>query len=388
MPFAARTGFFSVSGEAPPPPAGDTIWYDITGSEWTGNASSFSQSGAPNQYNITVSEFGGNNFRYRSGVLHPNGNIYYPPRSSASGMLEFDPVNRTTSYLTYGDLSLTTGTSGNAWFHSACLTESGNILCIPFHIDEIIQVDPVAGTAVAMTDTYGGQAKWSGGVLGQNGNVYCIPQNYNGVLEIDPVNDATTVHTYGISMSGSTKWWGGYRSPKDDRIYCAPLLFGSVLVIAPDGQSATTETYGQTFSTGTNAHYGACGDKFGNVVMIQGDTTPSKVINPDNNTAFNFTVTGATYGGVTGADGNVYTVPKGQSVERVDLSSGNSTPSVYSLGTLTTNRMAATTALNGNIYIAPDINFTTMFEIDVNADMTITNQSNLILSPYFKTSKI
>ena len=380
MPFSARQGFLTQ-----PAVGADTIWYDITGSEWTGNASSFSQSGAPNQYNITVSEFGGNDFRYRGCALHPNGNIYYAPRSSSSGMLEFDPVNRTSSYITDGPLGSLSQSTAN--FHSCILTEQGNIMCIPFSYTKIIEYSPSTGVATEF-GSFSGGAKWSGAVLGQNGNVYCVPQNYNGVLEIDTLNKTTTTHTYGISMSSNQKWWGGYRSPKDDRIYCAPLIYGSVLVIAPDGQSATTETYSQTFSTSTNAHYGACGDKFGNVVMIRGDTGLSKVINPDTNTAFTFSVTGATYGGVTGADGNVYTVPKGSSVERIDLSSGNSTPSVYSLGTLITNRMAATTALNGNIYIAPDVSYTTVFEIDVNADMTITNQSNLILSPYLRTSKI
>ncbi len=386
MPFSARQGFFSLSGEAPPP-AGDTIWYDITGSEWTGNAINFT-GGSVTTTALVVSEFSGNSNRYRSGVLHPNGNIYYAPRSSSDGMLEFDPVTKNTSYLTYGDLSLTTGSSSNAWFHSACLTESGNILCIPFHIDEIIQVDPVAGTAVSMTDTFSGQAKWSGGVLGQNGNVYCVPQNYNGVLEIDPVNDATTVHTYSISMSGSTKWWGGYRSPKDDRIYCAPLRFGSVLVIAPDGQSATTETYGQSFSTSINQHYGATGDLYGNVVFCKGDTGSTIVVNPDSNTSFTAT-TNTAFGGVTGADGNVYTVSKGTPGQKIDLSSGNATPTVSTfLADHLPFRMAATTALNGNIYISPDGDSSEMYEVDVSAYMGVDNMSNLILSPYFKTSKI
>lgn len=386
MPFSARTGFFVEPAGAPPAP-GDTIWYEITGSEWTGNVSGSITGGTVSHTTTTVAPFSGS-LSYRSAVLHPNGNIYCAPRNSGSGMVEYDPVNDTHSLLTYGVLGSLSST-GQAYFHSACLTESGNILCVPFNYTKIVQVDPEAGTATEF-GSFSGTVKWSGGVLGQNGNVYFVPQNYNGVLEVDPVNETTTTKTYGLSMSGSTKWWGGYRSPKDDRIYCGTLRQNGFLVISADGQSADLNTYGQSFSTSTNNHYGVCGDMFGNVVAIRGDFGSSKVINPDTNTSFTFTITGNSFGGVTGADGNVYTVSKSSRIQKVDLSAGDSSPSVNTISaTDTQNKMAAVTALNNKTYIFRDGSSSTVQVIDTSGNAAnLTNGANLILSPYFKTSKI
>ena len=381
MPFSARGGFLHQPAGAPP---ADTIWYDITGSDWLSTASGLT-GGTLSDSTTTVSYFS-SSLASRSAVLHPNGNIYCAPRNSGSGMLEYDPVNDVSTNLTYGALAGLNST-GQAYFHSACLTESGNILCIPFNYTKIVQVDPVAQTATEF-GTFSGTVKWSGGVLGTNGNVYCVPQNYNGVLEIDPVNETTSVKTYGISMSGSTKWWGGYRSPKDDRIYCAPLRFGSVLVIAPDGQTATTETYGQSFPTNANQHYGACGDMYGNVVLVRGDGSDTKVINPDSNTSFTVTTSGS-YGGVTGADGNVYTVSKSSNIQKIDLSSGNTTPTVTTAISDTGNKMAAVTALNNKTYFFRDGSSSTVYILDTSGNAAnVSNGANIILSPYFSTSKI
>jgi hypothetical protein len=381
MPFSARGGFLHQPAGAPP---ADTIWYDINGSDWLSTASGFT-GGTTTGGSRTVTYFN-TSLASRSAVLHPNGNIYCAPRNSGSGMLEYDPVNDVSTNLTYGALAGLNST-GQAYFHSACLTESGNILCIPFNYTKIVQVDPVAQTATEF-GTFTGTVKWSGGVLASNGNVYCTPQNYNGVLEIDPVNETTTVKTYSIGMSGSTKWWGGYRSPKTDKIYMPPLRFGSVLVISADGQSATTETYGQTFSTGANQHYGACGDMYGNVVLVRGDGPDTKVINPDSNTAFTV-ATNVSYGGVTGADGNVYTLSKGTTTQKIDLSAGDTSPGVTIVDYDTGNKMAATTALDNITYMFRDGSSSDVQTLDTTGNAAnVSNGANIILSPYFSTSKI
>ena len=384
MPFSSRLGFYQDQTVAPTPPPADTIWYDITGSDWTTAASGFT-GGTVSTSTVTVSYFS-DSLASRSAVLHPNGNIYCAPRNSGSGMLEYDPVNDVSTNLTFGDLGSLSST-GQAYFHSACLTESGNILCIPFNHTAIVQVDPVAQTATSF-GSFAGTVKWSGGVLATNGNIYCVPQNYNGVLEVDPVNETTTTKTYSIGMSGSTKWWGGYRSPKTDKIYCAPLRFGSVLVIDADGQGATTETYGHTFPTSTNQHYGATGDMYGNVVLVRGDGSTTVVVNPDSNTSYTVS-TNTSFGGVTGADGNVYTVSKSSQGQKIDLSGGNVTPGVSTAYTDTGNKMAAVTALNNKTYIFRDGSSSTVQVLDTSGNAAnVSNGANVILSPYLKTSKI
>jgi hypothetical protein len=298
-------------------------------------------------------------------------------------------VNDVSTNLTYGALA-SLSSSGQAYFHSACLTESGNILCVPFNYSSIVQVDPVAQTATSF-GSFSGTVKWSGGVLGANGNVYFIPQNYNGVLEVDPVNETTTTKTYGHTMSGATKWWGGYRSPKDDKIYCAPLRNGAVLVISSDGTTATRETFGQSFATNVNQHYGATGDMYGNVVLVRGDGPNTKVINPDTSTSFLVSGTNVSFGGVTGADGNVYTVSKASRIQQIDLSAGTSSPTVTTVAAITDtgNKMAAVTALNNKTYFFRDGSNSTVQVMDTGGNAAnVTNGANVILSPYFKTSKI
>lgn len=382
--FAARGGFVYSSEELPP--AGDTIWYDITASSYRSIATAFS-GGTVTTNSVTVSGFSSAALRYRGSVLHPNGNIYYPPRNSNNGMLEFQPSTGNSRYINTGAFSSLTSTSG-AYFHSGVLTEQGNILCVPFNYTSIIEYDPDTGNSSAW-GSFSGTTKWSGAVLGTNGNVYCVPQNYNGVLEIDTVNKTTTVKTYGLSMTAATKWWGGTRSMKDDRIYMAPLLRGKVLVLAPDGQTATEETYSQTFGTGANEHYGATCDRFGNVVLVQGDSTRTKVINPDSNTAFTINIGVNTYGGITGIDGNVYTLCKTTNTKKIDLSSGNSSPTVTDVyTTVSPTRIAATTGLNGKIYMAPDAASSSLLELDISGNQSIDNYANVVLSPYLQTSKI
>ena len=89
------------------------------------------------------------------------------------------------------------------------------------------------------------------------------------------------------------------------------------------------------------------------------------------------------------ADGNVYSVCFSSNTIKYDLSGGNSTPgssTVYS--TTSPNRMAGVQALNGNIYIAPDTNSTSMLVLDISANMSLSNMANMVLSPYLKTEKI
>jgi len=390
MPFSARQGFF-FQGGVTPPPANAIAWYEYDRANYEPISNAFT--GGTLSYSVlTDSKFVGNANRYRAAVAHPNGNIYLPPRSSASGMIEFDPSTGTSNYLTYGVLGSLTSTTGN-YFHSGVLTESGNILCIPFKYDAFVQVDPVAGTAtefgtidaalVGVSDV-----RFTGAVLAPNGNVICIPQNAQVFLDVDPVTETYTAKTYGIpGMTNTQKFFGGARSFKDDCIYCAPLRAGGVARIDTANNVGSYTNYGITMG-GTNSYYGACTDKFGNVVILAGESGKSDfIINPDSNTAFTFNFPTTTYGGIQGADGNVYTTDKNSSVYKVDISGGNTSPGS---GTIvdTVNQMAGCTATNGNVYIFPDASSNQIIEIRPGADTGISNFANIVLTPYMNPGRI
>jgi len=312
-------------------------------------------------------------------------------------MIEFDPSTGTSTYLTYGALGSLTSTTGN-YFHSGVLTESGNILCIPFKYDAFVQVDPVAGTAtefgtidaalVGVSDV-----RFTGAVLAENGNVICIPQNANCFLDVDPLTETITRKTYGLANMGNTqKFFGGARSFKDDCIYCAPLRYTSVVRIDTVNDVASTDTYGVGSIGGTNSYYGASSDKFGNIVLLGGESSKNDfIIDPDANTAFTFNFPTTTYGGIQGADGNVYTADKNSVPYKVDISGGNTSPTsnpIFASGG--PNQMAGCTATNGNTYIFTDVSSTTeaILEISSSADTGISNFANVVLTPYMNPGRI
>lgn len=395
MPFSARQGFFTQAGEAPP--AGDIIWYEYDRANYEPISNSLT-GGSVTSSTFTVSGFSGNNFRYRGGCLHPNGNIYMVPRSSGNGILEIDPVNKTSQYRAPGALASLTS-SGGAYFHSGVLLPSGNILCVPFNHDRFIEFDPVADTATAFGPTINSAfcgastIKYTGAVLGPNGNVWCMPTNATTFLEYDHVNKTVGKTTFGLADMGvSFKFFGGARSFKDDCIYAAPLDYGFVVRIDTAANVATRSKYGQTIPQGgTNQSYGMAGDLYGNVVFLQGESgVTSKVVNPDSNTAFTFNLGVSAFGAIQGGDGNVYSTTKSSPTRKINLSGGNSTPTITSVYTTTyPNRMAGVTALNGNTYIFPDQSSITCLELDTSASITgISNSANVILTPYMNPGRV
>jgi hypothetical protein len=390
MPFAARTGFFSVSAEAP---AGAIAWYEYDRANYEPISESLT-GGTVTTSTFSVSGFSGNNFRYRGGCLGENGNIYCAPRSSGNGILEIDPVNKTSQYRSPGALASLNSTSGN-YFHGAVLLPSGNILCVPFNYDRFIEFDPVADTATEFGPTIdsafcgSSTIKYAGGVLASNGNVWCTPTNATTWLEYDHVNKTVSKSTFGLADMGlSFKFFGSARSFNDDCIYCAPQDYGYVVRIQPEANVATRSKYGQTIPQGgTNQSYGMCADKYGNVVFLQGESgVTSKRVDTEANTAFSFNLGGTSFGACQGADGNVYSITKSYATRKYDVEANTST-TVYA--TTSPNRMIGITALNGNTYILPDQSSTTCLEIDTSSNiLSIDNYANVILTPYMNPGRL
>lgn len=384
--FAARGGFVYVSGTVSIP----INWYDYDRANFEPIATGLT-GGTPTFSTATITGFAGNDNRYRSAVLHPNGNIYCLPRSSASGMLEIDPVNQTSSYKTFGNLSQYNSTTGN-YFHSAVLAENGNIIGIPFTYDKIIEVDVVnqTTTEISYGATPTGTAKWTGAVLGPNGNVYGIPQSTStGVFLIyNPSTKTATTSNLGAKITTTSAFFGGTRSYKDDKIYCAPLRQGNVVIIDATNGTATNQTWGLTWPTGTNNYYGSACDKYGNVYFLAGESgITSRKIDPDANAVYGVNHTSLSFGCIMGSDGNIYNIPRTSgTINKFDPIANTST----TINSTIRSMSGAVVTLNGNIVMLPDTsaNVTSAFVNCAGSLQSVTNNANLILSPYVNGGRI
>ena len=389
MPFSARQGFLFVSGVAP---EGPINWYEYDRANYEPVSESLT-GGTVTVDTFNVSAMGGTTY-YRSAVAHPNGNIYCMPRDSGSGLLEVDAVNGTHTTYTYGDLSLLTST-GQDYFHSCCLTESGNIIAAPFNYDYIMQVDPVAQTATKFGLTgrdsgpFTSSIQFTGMVLAPNGNVIAIPQQYGDFLEIDPVNETVTVTDYGLTLrTGTNEFFGGCRSFQDDKIYPSPLRYQGIAAIDVSGGTATSSQYSQSWPT-TNNHYGTSCDKFGRIIYVGGESSvPHRIYDPDSDTASTFTLSGFSYGSIQGADGNVYTISKGSATRKISFTSNTDTsPTITTVNTNTGNKMAAATDTSGNTIIFGDGTQIT-YRLNTSANTSIGNFANVTMTPYMNPGRI
>ncbi len=392
MPFSARQGFFTQVAVTPPP-AGDIVWYEYDRANYEPISESLT-GGTTTASTFTVSAMSPS-LSYRAGVAHPNGNIYCMPRNASTGMLEIDPVNETSTTHTYGDLGLLSS-SGQAYFHSCCITESGNIIAAPFNYDYIMQVDPVAQTATKFGLTgrdsgpFTDSVQFTGMVLAPNGNVIAIPQQYGKFLDIDPVNETVTETNYGLTLSTTTNmFFGGCRSFQDDKIYPSPLRYQGIVAIDAVAGTATTSQYSQSWPV-TNNHYGTSCDKFGRIIYVRGESgVPNRIFDPDSNTASTFTFSQNNFGSIQGADGNIYSISKGSQTKKLVFDSNTDiVPAESTVNTNTGNKMIAATATSGHTVILRDGSNSTAYKLDTSANTSIDNFANVTMTPYMNAGRI
>lgn len=325
---------------------------------------------------------------HRSAVLHPNGKIYCVPRNTGNGMLEIDPSTNTSTYKTFGALGTLTSTSA-AYFHSAVLAETGNIIAIPFNYDKFIEIDVVNETTTEFTGglSLSGTVKFSGGILGSDGNIYCVPQNYGSVAIVDPTTLSVTSTNYGLSIPATLAYWGGARSWKaNNKIFMSPLQAGNFLVIDTDTQTAIQETFGLSYTIGRNNHYGCSVNKNGSIVAIKGDNTSSitdKIIDPENMTAFEFTrgTADVCFSHGMARDGEVYGIGNaGSNIVKYD-SVGNSMVNTGIISTL--NCISTVTDFEGNLVAIPDETSSTLRKLDVPGNMNTLTDSDIYITTTF-----
>ena len=194
------------------------------------------------------SDYGTTDTKWASATLALNGKIYFTP-TNATGVLELDPVTKTTSII-----GSTYGTSTFKWYSSA-LAPNGKIYCAPYTQSQVLEIDPVAKTTNLVGAIYSGAGgKWLGIVLAPNGKLYLIPhESETRVLEFDPIAKTTTY--IGASYLDHEKWWGGCLAP-NGKIYCAPFKINYMLEINPGDKTTRVIS---TLSISNISSHGAIG---------------------------------------------------------------------------------------------------------------------------------
>ena len=167
------------------------------------------------------------------------------------------------------------------------LGDNGTCYFVPGDARRVCAVVPSTKEVLQIGPVFEGKFKWLRSVEA-NGFIYCIPSHAERILKITPGTNA--VELIGPAYEGKWKWHGGNLAP-DGNIYCIPCNHERVLKIDPRTDEVTLigePLPGHQKWSSPCAHYVHC------ACCACAGPHPSK----------------RRYGGLVGADGNVYGVPQ------------------------------------------------------------------------------
>ena len=115
----------------------------------------------------------------RSGLLAPNGNIYFIPNVNYSKIIYYDG-------LSVNDIQL----SENGLYSSGVLGPNGKIYLVPFLANHIGVLD-IKTNVISRIEIYKlNVEKYISGILAQNGKIYFIPYGVNNIGELDIITNS------------------------------------------------------------------------------------------------------------------------------------------------------------------------------------------------------
>ncbi len=279
------------------------------------------------------------NSSYTGGSLGGNGNIYLNPFST-DALYEYDPINQTATQGAFG----ATISSGSGQRIGAVTDSTGNVHCIPLNATEVISVDCSVSPRTATNTTYGatwGSTGYVSGTAHPNGNIYCMPFDSNTVLEFDP--NAGTSRTFATPTSGADQFQGCVTGA-DGKIYGVPWDADHVAVFDPATETVEEHTWGLAMSGNDNEFLGGVSAPNGNIYMMPFSFQKIMEIDPVANTASYLSTsiftnpTGATFvGGCSDESGNVYMSPnnKGDIGILQTNATGGTNSNAYTLSSFT-----------------------------------------------------
>lgn len=139
------------------------------------------------------------------------------------------------------------GTS-NKWAYGCRSSSNGHIYAAPFQNTQMLKINTTTGSVASLGSYGGGADSWIGVIEAPNGYIYAVPGGSFDVLKIDPATDTAT--TFSRGDTDGKKYYGGALAD-NGKIYFCPFDSTKVKVLNP----ATDTIYdisGVTF-TNTNA---------------------------------------------------------------------------------------------------------------------------------------
>jgi len=240
-------------------------------------------------------------------VLAPDGIIYCFPYGSVSTIMTIDPETHVV------DTSHKTGVGGSSDYLGATLHPNGNIYLIPATATNVGVYDyatnTFSSTTSGLTGLAAGAAKWHGGCLASNGKIYCAPYNNNSVLIIDPATPSTDVSSIATLTTYAASSWRQGCLASTGLIYFSPMNGTSVLIVDPSADTADEATIAGI--TGTNKYCQGILAPNGKIYCLPITANHVLVVDPATNTTDVATYTGFStadkyYGRILAPNGKIY----------------------------------------------------------------------------------
>ena len=311
-------------------------------------------SSAADWSSIDISGTISTDWKYRGGVLGPDGHIYMVPHG-ANNIGHFDPSSG--SFATIG-----IGFSGSGKYSGGVLARDGHIYLVPYHADKIGVFNPWTKAFSRVQVYLGGSSKYSAGVLARNGHIYFVPYTANNIGDFDPT--AKTFTTIGISalissdpnVGGGTDKYDGGVLADDGHIYFAPHKADNIGDFDPaTGLFDTIDISGISVASINSKYRGAVLAPNGHIYMMPhtgsahiGDFDPSTKAFAIITTVFG----GKDFsGGVLAPNGRIYLVPYEDSMGEFDPATGQT--SKFAVTSVWGRHSGGVLGPDGHIYMVP-----------------------------------
>lgn len=242
-------------------------------------------------------------FKYKGGVLAPNGKIYCVPYMS-NDILVINPKDNTISFINIPY----NGYSGGV------ISKNRKIYCTPFTPDNnkilVINTDYDNFYYLEINNIIN-DYQWSSSVIYEN-KIFFIPYCHNDILIINTIDNSISYISYNnINDISNNKWSGGILAP-NGKIFCIPYNSNYIAIIDPEELNIETIyidniNYNQKWNSGVLAQNGY-------IFCIPSNSDKILKINTyDNTYSFidinNENIPDKWYGGTLSTNGLIYMMP-------------------------------------------------------------------------------
>ena len=171
----------------------------------------------------------GYSWKWFGGVPGTDDCIYaFPSNYRNKYVQKIDPVERTTQLIEHG-----ISASGEL-FQGSVFAPNGQLWGVTCFYDKLASYSPDTGTVTIHGDVGSGDSKWFGGCLAPNGKLYFAPLESGSILEVDPDAGSSVAIPIDTALGSGNKFRGCVLAPNGS-IYFVPCRATSALKLSFTG---------------------------------------------------------------------------------------------------------------------------------------------------------